>query len=449
MNLFCTVRQSGANGIPANLGTGASIAVTELLTLADSDVHTQASATVVNATAGLVCVSYDPAANGDAGGYVTVTLGTGASAGCVAGDLILPVSFAVGRSNMVGIGGTLFTGNTAQEAAAFELSFNQPSGQYPLTQIPPLSFGTVGLVNDFTTFMLTVLGGNAQPHVGQQIQVWISNGDIMQGVLSSVSNTGYWLVTWDSLAVGTPQSGDLWVLPSFSTQGQIQDDAAAAIAAAKVLCGTNSTPVPNDATTGAVAATDVGGAQAGTGALGTYGAAKASDVTTSQGVITTAISAIPLAVWNVLTSTLTLAGSIGKYLLGIGDPIINVLPGYVSVQNNTVTTALPTAWQNSAYSVTFPVLDGSGNPIDLSGVALKADFWLPNASDVVSFSAATSGDSEGTITIGGTNHNMVTMTLNMTGTTASGTFTGLLRNTADTIPPYTSMSLTVNPAPAI
>jgi hypothetical protein len=136
-------------------------------------------------------------------------------------------------------------------------------------------------------------------------------------------------------------------------------------------------------------------------------------------------------------------------LLGIGDPIINVLPGYVSVQNNTVTTALPTAWQNSAYSVTFPVLDGSGNPIDLSGVALKADFWLPNASDVVSFSAATSGDSEGTITIGGTNHNMVTMTLNMTGTTASGTFTGLLRNTADTIPPYTSMSLTVNPAPAI
>jgi hypothetical protein len=223
----------------------------------------------------------------------------------------------------------------------------------------------------------------------------------------------------------------------------------AAIAAAKVLCGTNSTPVPNDATTGAVAATDVGGAQAGTGALGTYGAAKASDVTTSQGVITTAISAIPLAVWNVLTSTLTLAGSIGKYLLGIGDPIINVLPGYVSVQNNTVTTALPTAWQNSAYSVTFPVLDGSGNPIDLSGVALKADFWLPNASDVVSFSAATSGDSEGTITIGGTNHNMVTMTLNMTGTTASGTFTGLLRNTADTIPPYTSMSLTVNPAPAI
>ena len=94
MNKFLAIKQSANLGTPANIGTGATAAVTQLVNLAGADVSAHATVTVLKTNPGLVLLQYEPAIYGDAAGYVTITTGSGASGGLVSGDLTPEVAFA-------------------------------------------------------------------------------------------------------------------------------------------------------------------------------------------------------------------------------------------------------------------------------------------------------------------------------------------------------------------
>ena len=123
-----------------------------------------------------------------------------------------------------------------------------------------------------------------------------------------------------------------------------------------------------------------------------------------------------------------------------------VLPGFVSVQNNAVTTTLPPAYQNRYYQTTFPVVDAKGNPINLTGVDLTIDFYLSETPDAATMKATTTGSPNGTIAING---NQCTVTLPHTITTTVGNFKWILSPTADNANAYTSGTLVVNAAPPV
>ena len=134
------------------------------------------------------------------------------------------------------------------------------------------------------------------------------------------------------------------------------------------------------------------------------------------------------------------------------DPIVNILPGNVGSATNggTPIGLLPQAWQHSCYTASFPVVDSSGNAINLSGVGLTMDFWDPNISPLtVALQANASGSSGATISIGGTASNIVTLTITPTAAGIARTWKWLLRPTSNTSPPYVSGQLTIQPAPVI
>ena len=131
---------------------------------------------------------------------------------------------------------------------------------------------------------------------------------------------------------------------------------------------------------------------------------------------------------------------------------VNVYPGVTTPSTNTPACVLLPAFQNSEYSGTFPVLDSSGNPVDLSGIALTMDFWLQSDTGnppAKAISAATTGTPNASLSIGGTSNNMVTVTMNAAATATHGGFNWLLRATANTTPPYIYGSLIIRAATVI
>ena len=140
------------------------------------------------------------------------------------------------------------------------------------------------------------------------------------------------------------------------------------------------------------------------------------------------------------------------YSANPASPVFNVLPGNVVAASGQVKTSLTPAWQNSYYSTTFPVIDASGSPIDLSGVSLEMSFWDPNDRTnppATTCVAKTSGTPHATIAVGGTNNNMVTLTLDTTVTAATANWQWLLRPAANNATPYTSGKLSILAAPAV
>ena len=144
------------------------------------------------------------------------------------------------------------------------------------------------------------------------------------------------------------------------------------------------------------------------------------------------------------------AGQMYHTSLGAGggsEVVVNVLPGYVGATSGVVTTALPHAWQNSLYSVTFPVIDGEGNPVTLTGLPLVMDFWQPQNPETVVIVAATIGAAHGTITVA--DGNQLTVTLDATATAIAGLYNWLLRESGNVAPPFCNGKLTIAAAPII
>ena len=120
----------------------------------------------------------------------------------------------------------------------------------------------------------------------------------------------------------------------------------------------------------------------------------------------------------------------------------------------TPTAILPEAWLNSYYSVTFPLGDGNDDPIDVSSVPLTMDFWDPNDithPPTILIAAATTGTTDATLAVGGTNHNNITLVLteSLLESLGAGTLNWLLRPTANNATPYCSGKLSLVNAPLI
>ncbi len=112
-------------------------------------------------------------------------------------------------------------------------------------------------------------------------------------------------------------------------------------------------------------------------------------------------------------------------------PAVNITPGFVGpAAVGSVTTGNLEATQNSLYTVTFPVVDQNGNPINLSGVTgLTMVFADPNNPAEPVFSA-TIGRTHGSVSVGGTNNNMLTLSLDATLTATIANLNWILGNEA-------------------
>jgi hypothetical protein len=128
--------------------------------------------------------------------------------------------------------------------------------------------------------------------------------------------------------------------------------------------------------------------------------------------------------------------------------VVNVTPGYVGPASmGAVTTGNWEAWQNSAFSITFPLLDSAGDPITVTGQDLTCTFYDANDPETIVISAATDGD-DALITIGGTDGNTITIVLAATLLTMVGTLAWVLRMTDDSMP-LADGNLRIKSAPPI
>jgi hypothetical protein len=130
-----------------------------------------------------------------------------------------------------------------------------------------------------------------------------------------------------------------------------------------------------------------------------------------------------------------------------GTTVVNVLPGNVVSANGRTITTLPPASEHCFYQTTFPIIDQSGNPINLTGVALTMEFWDPNTPNTIALTAATTGTTDATISVGGTSHNQITLTIQPAATANKADWTWRLRPTANTSAPYTSGKLSILAGP--
>ncbi len=124
------VVQSGAAGAPANLGSGAVISNLSFFKLSNGAVQGNCSASIVSTNPGIVAMNYDPLANGEAAGYVTITPGSSPSAGLIAGDLNVPFVFTVNEVNAAEINGLPVT-PVRNQAGNYALPAVEGAGDNP------------------------------------------------------------------------------------------------------------------------------------------------------------------------------------------------------------------------------------------------------------------------------------------------------------------------------
>ena len=128
--------------------------------------------------------------------------------------------------------------------------------------------------------------------------------------------------------------------------------------------------------------------------------------------------------------------------------VANITPGFVGpASQGNVNAGAFKCYANSRFSVTFPVLDSSGNPINLTSYSgLRAAFADPNSLGQTAF-AATVGGTHASVTAGGTNGNMVTLTLDATITATARNLEWILGDEA-TKQVFTQGTLNTQPFPA-
>ena len=143
------------------------------------------------------------------------------------------------------------------------------------------------------------------------------------------------------------------------------------------------------------------------------------------------------------------AKSLEAHVDGGGNTVVNVLPGNVVAASGRVIATLPPASQYCVYETTFPVIDQSGNPINLTGIPLTLEFWDPNMPTVIALTAATAGTTLATIVVGGTNHNQITLTITAAANTKKANWTGRLRPTDNSQAPYLTVNLPITAGPPI
>src|SRR5208283_1083685 len=125
----------------------------------------------------------------------------------------------------------------------------------------------------------------------------------------------------------------------------------------------------------------------------------------------------------------------------IGIPPIIYYPASTTTQGNISTTILPLGFQNSLYTATLTIVDVSGNPINLSGISLEAEFWIGNNITQSVIVITTAGTTQGNIVVGGVGNNKVTLSITPLGTAKSGNFNWVLRPTDNSVPPFASGTL--------
>ena len=99
---------------------------------------------------------------------------------------------------------------------------------------------------------------------------------------------------------------------------------------------------------------------------------------------------------------------------------INITPGFVGpAAMGSATSGNFEARQNTLFTVTFPVIDQTGQPIDLSGSGQLAMVFSDPNNTSQSIFTATLGGAHANLSVGGTGHDMLTLSVDAT-LTATG-----------------------------
>jgi hypothetical protein len=158
----------------------------------------------------------------------------------------------------------------------------------------------------------------------------------------------------------------------------------------------------------------------------------AADVAGLDGDSIPTAAAIAAVVWSVLTSTLTTAGSIGKWLVDRLTGYPYAIQPYASTATDSgrLDPTYLTAYQGYRINATILVYDVDNAPVNLSGKALSLVAWPTNDPDTAGFELLSTGESP-ELTIGGDDFNQITIDAAATHAAVAGEYDYRIYNTTD------------------